>query len=105
MNQRDLTRKTTMIRLTGNPETVNGLTLRLGSDELGTELVLTTDAQGEVLDTTTGSPLAQLKNRRCSTAGTSELRRRTIPRLPQMALSTSRSERRDDVHGLHFTYR
>jgi hypothetical protein len=62
MTQRDLKRNTTTIKLSGKPETVNGLTLRLVSEELGTELLLTADAQGEILDTTPGSPLAQLQN-------------------------------------------
>src|SRR5438477_218193 len=40
MTQKDLKRNTTTIKLSGRPETVNGLTLRLVSEELGTELVL-----------------------------------------------------------------
>jgi hypothetical protein len=49
-NQRDLARRANMIKLGGRPQTIAGLTLRLASTALGSELVLTSDARGEVLD-------------------------------------------------------
>jgi hypothetical protein len=63
LNQLNLKRNKTTIKLIGKATTVNGLKLRLTSDQLATELVLTADAQGEILDSTPGSPLAQFQNR------------------------------------------
>lgn len=56
-NQKDLKRTAHTLKLTGNPQTVKNLKLRLASDALGAEKVLTTDANGEVLGAAAGSPL------------------------------------------------
>jgi hypothetical protein len=61
--QKDLVRTTNVVKLTGRPDVVRQLTLRLVSDALGGELVLTTDANGEVLGAAAGSPLASLQGR------------------------------------------
>jgi hypothetical protein len=60
-NQKDLVRKNTTIKVTGKPATTKDLTLRLTVD--GTELVLKTDANGEILDTAAGAPLQALRNK------------------------------------------
>jgi len=59
-NQKDLTRLTHTIKIAGAAQ---NLTLRLSSDAVGGELVLTTDANGEIRDNVAGSPLATLQNK------------------------------------------
>ena len=49
-NQKNLVRTSNVLKLTGRPATVANLTLRLTSAVLGGELILTTDANGEVPD-------------------------------------------------------
>ncbi len=58
-NQKDLVRTTTVLKLSGNPATVANRTLRLTSGAVGGELMLTTDANGEVAD----AALASLTNK------------------------------------------
>jgi hypothetical protein len=60
-NQRDLTRASTLVKLTGPPRTTANLTLRLASAAAGRELVLTSNADGEVLDTAPDAPLRALR--------------------------------------------
>ena len=59
--QTNLVRSTDTIRLTGKPDTIRNLTIRLASAVLGTELVLKTDNDGVVQDKVAGAPLVQLK--------------------------------------------
>lgn len=59
-NQKDLKRTAHTLKLTGRPQTVQNLKLRLSSDAAGGEMVLTTDANGEALGTAAGSPLQAL---------------------------------------------
>lgn len=60
-NEEDLKRTADTIRVTGTPQTIGSLTLRLHSDALGNEIVLKTDVNGEVLDSVPNSPLASLR--------------------------------------------
>jgi hypothetical protein len=62
-NQKDRVRTTDTIRLTGTPQATQNVKLRLTSDALGAELLLTTDANGEVHDTAAGAPLQGLRNK------------------------------------------
>jgi hypothetical protein len=61
-NQTELVRTANTIKVTGNPQAIAGLTIRLTSEAVGGELVLETNADGEVLDSVAGSPLATLKD-------------------------------------------
>jgi hypothetical protein len=61
-NQTNLERTDVTLKVSGEPATINGLTLRLRSETHGAELRLTTDANGEVNDSTTGQPLRALRN-------------------------------------------
>ncbi|MGH7526455.1 MAG: hypothetical protein ACREMX_07100 [Gemmatimonadales bacterium] len=61
-NQTKLVRTDVTLKVSGEAATVGGLTLRLGSAAHGPELPLTTDADGEVNDTTAGQPLRALRN-------------------------------------------
>jgi hypothetical protein len=60
--QRDLVRTLVTLKALGKPGTVDSLTLRLTSANHGVEIVATTDAQGEINDSTPGAPLDALKN-------------------------------------------
>ncbi|MCA9285598.1 MAG: hypothetical protein KDA22_10300 [Phycisphaerales bacterium] len=62
-NQTELVRTTNTIKVTGDAQAIAGLTIRLTSDAVGGELVLETNADGEILDTAAGSPLATLKDK------------------------------------------
>ncbi len=61
-NQRNFKRTDVALKIAGTAATINGLTLRLLSEKHGTELRLTTNADGEVNDTTPGRPLRALRN-------------------------------------------
>jgi hypothetical protein len=61
-SQKGLTRTKDTLKLTGQAAAVQGLTLRLTTDGNGGEMVLTTDAKGEVRDAA-GSPLAALQGK------------------------------------------
>jgi hypothetical protein len=50
------------LKVHGTKPTISGLTLRLKADAHATELVLKTDANGEVNDLTAGQPLRALRN-------------------------------------------
>ncbi len=62
-NQIDMKRTTNTIKLTGQPATIANLTLRLIPDTVGSDLMLTTDLNGEVLDTVATSPLQALQGK------------------------------------------
>ncbi|HLV00236.1 MAG TPA: hypothetical protein VKZ59_03160, partial [Acidobacteriota bacterium] len=62
-NQTNLSRTNVILKVTGEPSVIDGLTLRLSSANLGQELVLKTDQNGEVNDATPGKPLRALRNR------------------------------------------
>jgi hypothetical protein len=61
-NQKNLSRTLVTLKALGKPGTVRSLTLRLTSANHGGEIVLTTDAQGEVNHATPGQPLNALTN-------------------------------------------
>jgi hypothetical protein len=62
-NQTNVTRTNVTLKATGAPATINGLKLRLTSAGLPAEIVLTTNASGEVNDATPGQPLRALRNK------------------------------------------
>jgi len=61
-NQRNFKRTDVTLKVAGAAATINGLTLRLLSQEHVTELALTTNTEGEVNDSTPGQPLRALRN-------------------------------------------
>ncbi|MBI5115120.1 hypothetical protein HZA56_01460 [Candidatus Poribacteria bacterium] len=61
-NYKNFKRTLVTLKATGNPDTVGNLKLRLTSANHDGELLLTTDAQGEVNQATPGQPLSALKN-------------------------------------------
>jgi hypothetical protein len=61
-NQKNFKRTLVTLKALGKPGTVDSLKLRLTSANHGGELVLTTDAQGEVNQATPGQPLNVLVN-------------------------------------------
>ncbi len=61
-SQQALKRQRDTLKVTGQAAAVQGLTLRLTTDAAGGEMVLKTDAKGEVRDSA-GSPLAALKGK------------------------------------------
>jgi hypothetical protein len=61
-NQKNFKRTLVTLKALGKPGTVGNLKLRLISANHGSELLLTTDAQGEVNLVTLGQPLNALKN-------------------------------------------
>jgi hypothetical protein len=61
-SQTNLERTDVTLKLAGEAATVGNLTLRLSSDAHGSELTLTTNAAGEIDDTTAGQPLRALRN-------------------------------------------
>lgn len=62
-SQRSLQRTALTIRLLGAPDLVGGLTFRLTSDDLGTELTVTTEADGTVAGNQAADPLGDLIGR------------------------------------------
>jgi len=62
-NQKNLVRTRDMVKLLGRADTIQGLTFRLLSEVLGSELTLKTDANGEVLDTPATAALAALRGK------------------------------------------
>ena len=62
-SQKDLKRTTNTVKVTGTPQVVQNLKIRMTSDAVGSELLLTTNASGEVLDVPAGAPLQGLRGR------------------------------------------
>jgi hypothetical protein len=62
-NQKDLKRTTSTLKVTGQPMTVQNLTLRLITDTPGGELILKTDSNGEVIGSVPGSPMHVLEDK------------------------------------------
>ena len=63
MNQRNPKRSTCTLRLSGQSAVVKNLKLRLTSAQLGTDIQLQADANGEIFDTAAGAPLAALRGK------------------------------------------
>ena len=61
-NQKNFKRTRVTLKVLGKQDSVGGLKLRLTSSNHGAEIPLTTDAQGEVNETTPGQPLNALLN-------------------------------------------
>ena len=76
-SEKDRRRTDVALRLTGEPATVGGLTLRLSSREHGSALTLTTDADGLVDDAARRRSPA----RRCSTTGRLRITAEDNPQL------------------------
>jgi hypothetical protein len=62
-NQKDLIRTTNTLKLTGQSQAVQNLTLRLTAASVVGDLILKTDANGNVLDSPPGSPLRGLQGK------------------------------------------
>jgi hypothetical protein len=61
--QTAMVRKKTQLRLTGDAATTDGLKLRLKSENGGPELLLTTNADGQVPGAVAGDPLSVLNGK------------------------------------------
>jgi hypothetical protein len=62
-NQRDPKRVSTIMRLSGEPATINNLKIRISTSQLGSELLLAADANGEINDSIPGVGLALLRGK------------------------------------------